>query len=172
MIGARVGSGGTSLPLRAALLGVGVSALLAFVIVRTAVEDRSRLRGLAAQGCWFKPEPVGRGQTVTRELPWSPERDVYVVGWNPLLAAETDAGYEAELTLFDHPAKTRIFGMVQRRSPPAEASRWDPGELPEGTGYRVPAGRALTLRLRITNTGSRDFWTEGCGAQIRVVPGG
>ena len=92
---------------------------------------------------------MGWGQTVTRGQRWTPERAVDVVGWNPLLAAPTDAAYEAELTLFDEAAKTRVFGLVQRRTPPARAARWEPAALPDGTGYRVAAGRVLTLRLRI-----------------------
>lgn len=153
---------------RRVLAGLGLASLLGFAIVRAAVEDRTPLRSLGVQGCWFEQEPVGRGQTVTRELSWIPERDVYLVGWNPLLLAPSEAGYEAELALVD--GTTRIFVMVERRSPPAEAAAWNPSELPAGTGYRVRAGRALTLRLRIANDGPADFWTEAAGAQVRYVP--
>lgn len=158
-----------NLTLRRALLAAGASLLFAFAIVRAGVKDRSPLRDLAAQGCWFETEKVDSGQTVTRELPWTPERDIYVVGWNALLVAPVEAAYEAELTLFDDPAKTRIFAMVQRRSPPAPSGRWETATLPEGTGYRVAAGRRLILRLRIKNTGSEGLQTEVSGAQIRYV---
>lgn len=163
------GAPGIRLTLRGTLLAAGALVLLAFAIVGTAVPDRTSLRQIAVAGCWFAPVAVGRGQTLTRELRWEPEGDVHVVGWNPLLEAPGDTGYEAELSLFDGPARTRIFVMVQRRSPPADASTWSPAELPEGTGYRVPAGHTLTLRLRITNTGPVDFWTQGAGAQIRYL---
>jgi hypothetical protein len=158
------------LTLRRVLVGAAASLLLAFAIVSASVEDRSPLRGLSAQGCWFPVDKVDDGQTVTRELPWAPDRDVYVVGWNALLAAQQDAAYEAELTLFDEPAKTRLFAMVQRRSPPAPSARWETATLPDGTGYRVAAGRRLVLRLRIKNTGSEVLRTEVSGAQIRYVP--
>jgi hypothetical protein len=156
-------------PLRA-LLGAVASLLLATVIVRASVADRSPLRGLTVQGCWFESARVDDGQTVTRELPWTPERDVYVVGWNALLAEPPDAAYEAELTLFDDAAKTRIFAMVQQRSPPGQSARWETATLPDGTGYRVAAGRRLVLRLRIRNAGSEVLRTEVSGAQIRYVP--
>jgi hypothetical protein len=153
------------------LTAAAASLLLAFVVVSVAVQDRSRLRAASVQGCWFESEAVGRGQTVTRERRFRPGQVVDVVGWNPLVAAPTDAAYEAELTLYDEAAKTRVFGLVQRRTPPARAARWDPVALPDGTGYRVAAGRVLTLRFRISNTGERDFWSEMSGAQIRYLPG-
>lgn len=155
---------------RHALLAAAASLLLAFVIVSVSIQDRSRLRAVSIEGCWFESEAVGRGQTVTLERRWTPERAVDVVGWNPLLAAPTDAAYEAELTLFDETAKTRVFGLVQQRAPPARSARWEPAALPDGTGYRVAAGHVLTLRFRIRNTGSRDFRSETSGAQIRYVP--
>lgn len=152
-----------------ALAGLALLASLALSIVRLAVQDRTPLRGLGVRGFWFEQAPVGRGQTVTRELRWVPEHDLYIVGWNPVLQAPPGAGYQAELTLYE--AATRIFVMVERRSPPADPALWSPAELPAGTGYHVRRGRALTLRLRIANDGAQDFWTAAAGAQIRFVPG-
>jgi hypothetical protein len=158
------------LTLRRALLGAVLSVLLATVIVRASVADRSPLRGLASQGSWFASAKVDDGQTVTRELSWTPERDVYVVGWNALLAEPPDAVYEAELTLFDDATRTRIFAMVQHRSRPGPSARWETAMLPDGTGYRVAAGRRLVLRLRIKNAGREVLRTEVSGAQVRYVP--
>jgi len=153
------------------LSAAAASLLLALVVVSVALQDRSRLRTASLQGCWFESEVVGRGQTVTRERRFRPGPVVDIVGWNPLLALPTDAAYEAELTLYDEAAKTRVFGLVQRRTPPARAARWDPVALPDGTGYRLAAGRVLTLRFRIRNTGERDFSSDESGAQIRYLPG-
>lgn len=153
---------------RRALAGVGLAALLAFPIVRVSVEDRTPLRDLSVRGLWFGQTAVDPGQTVTQELTWVPERDVYVVGWNPLLLAPPEAGYAVELTLFD--ASTRIFVMVERGSRPPDTAAWNPTELPAGTGYRVRAGRAITLRLRIANQGDTELLAQAAGAQIRYVP--
>lgn len=155
---------------RRVLAALGIAASLALVIVRAAVQDRTPLRDLNVRGLWFEQTAVDPGQTVTRELTWVPERDVYVVGWNPLLLAPSESGYAIELTLFD--AGTRIFVMVERGSPPADAAAWNPTELPAGTGYRVRAGRTLTLRLRIANQGASELLAQAAGAQIRYVPVG
>jgi hypothetical protein len=153
---------------RAALGVVGLAGALALLIVRAAVEDRTPLRGLNLRGLWFEQTTVDPGQTVTRELTWVPERDVYLVGWNALVLAPWQAAHASELTLFD--GGTRIFVMVESGSPPADALAWHPAELPAGTGYRVHAGRTLTLRLRIANQGAGELLAETAGAQIRYVP--
>ena len=160
----------TPVTLRRVLLAAAASLVFALAIVRAGVKDRSALRDLASQDCWFGAETVDGGQTVTRELPWMPEQDIFVVGWHALLVAPEDGAYEAELTLFDELAKTRIFAMVQRRSPPAPSARWESAALPDGTGYRVSAGRRLVVRLRVRNTSSEGLRTEVTGAQIRYVP--
>ena len=155
---------------RRVLAAAVLSLLLALPIVRMSVEDRTPLRGLSVHGLWFEETDVDPGQTVTRQLTWAPEQDVYVVGWNPLLLAPAEASYAVELTLAD--ADTRIFVMVEQGSRPADADAWNPSELPAGTGYHVRAGRTLTLRFRIANQGDGEVLAQAAGAQIRYVPAG
>jgi hypothetical protein len=154
---------------RLLLLAAALTGVCAYAIVRAALVDRRQLRRVETQLLWFKAEPVGRGQTLTRSLFWQPHEEVFVVGWNPALAAPAAAQFESELALYDDSGKTRIFVFSRGQAPPSDLERWDSADLPDGTGYRVERGGLLTLRLRVTNTGSADFWTEGGGALIRFV---
>jgi hypothetical protein len=163
-------SGVPALTLRRALAATALALLLAFPIVRVSVADRTPLRRVAVHGLWFEKTEVDPGQTVTRQLSWTPEQDVYIVGWNPLLLAPPEASYVVELTLSE--AQTRLFVMGAGGSRPADAGAWNPAELPAGTGYHVRAGRTLTLRFRIANQGDGELRSEAAGAQIRYLQEG
>ena len=60
--------------------------------------------------------------------------------------------------------------MAERGRPPGDPEAGNSADLPDGTGYRVRAGRAVTLRLRIANEGAGELVAETPGAQIRHVP--
>ena len=166
-------AGNESRPLRltarGVLTGLGLAAFMAFAIVRAAVEDRTPLRNLEVHGLWFQTTKVDPGQTVTQELAWTADRDVYVVGWSPTVLPHASGDHTVELTLSD--GETRIFVLAERGSPPGDAEAGHAADLPEGTGYLVRAGRALTLRLRMANQGKGELLAERPGALIRCVPG-
>jgi len=166
-------AGNQSRPLRltarGVLTGLGLAAVMAFAIVRAAVEDRTPLRSLEVHGLWFEKTKVDPGQTVTQELAWTADRDVYVVGWNPTVLPRASGDHAVELTLSD--GDTRIFVLAERGRPPGDAEAGHAADLPDGTGYLVRAGRALTLRLRMANQGKGELLAERPGALIRCVPG-
>ena len=161
-------SGSQRLTAHGVLGGVALAAVMGFVIVRAAVEDRTPLRNLEVHGLWFQTTKVDPGQTVTQELAWTADRDVYVVGWSPTVLPHASGDHTVELTLSD--GETRIFVLAERGSPPGDAEAGHAADLPEGTGYLVRAGRALTLRLRMANQGNGELRAERPGALIRCVP--
>src|SRR5262245_52816577 len=130
---------GPRLTARGVLAAAALALLLAFPIVRVSVADRTPLRGAAVHGLWFEKTKVDPGQTVTRQLSWTPEQDVYIVGWNPLLLAPPEASYLVELTLSD--GQTRLFVMAAAGSRPGDAgeigraSCRERGEMWGGDGW-------------------------------------
>ena len=141
-----------------ALVAAGCLLLLAVGVVRLAVPDRSRIRPLSLQGLDIATEPIEHGQTLQREKVWQPPDDVYVLGWNPWVGAESAGG---ELTLFAE--GVRLFFYVQ--GPGAANHTVYPG----GTGYLLRKGQKLTLRYRLANLGPAGE-TKGAGALVYFVP--
>lgn len=140
------------------LLAAGCLLLLAVGVVRLAVPDRSRIRALSLQGLDIATEPIEHGQTLQREKVWQPPDDVYVLGWNPWVGAESAGG---ELTLFAE--GVRLFFYVQG---PSAANHT---VYPAGTGYLLRKGQKLTLRYRLANLGPAGE-TKGAGALVYFVP--
>ena len=105
-------SGSLRLTAHGVLGGVALAAVMGFVIVRAAVEDRTPLRNLELHGLWFQTTKVDPGQTVTQELAWTADRDVYVIGWNPTVLPLAGGDHAVELTLSD--GDTRIFVLAER----------------------------------------------------------
>lgn len=155
---------------RDVVLGAAALLLLAVAIVRVAVPDRSRIRPLSVEACWVPAETIGPGQTITREVPWIPAADVYVLGWNPWLNAPSSVVFDAELLLYDPDAKTTLFIMNQGHVPPTPGEGWRSLIFPPGTGYRALKGRKLVFRYRIANDDRVSFDTKGAGALIYFVP--
>ena len=141
-----------------ALVGAACLLLLAVGVVRLAVPDRSRIRALSLQGFDIGSEPIDHGQTLQREKTWQPPDDVYILGWNPWVGAESSAG---ELTLMA--AGVRLFFFVQGQQGANHTG------YPAGTGYRLRKGEALTLRYRLVNMGPPGE-TKGAGALVYLVP--
>jgi hypothetical protein len=137
---------------------VAILLLLAVAIVRTAVPDRSRMRSVSVEAMDIASEPIHPGQTVTREVDWTPPDDVYVVGWNYRLGA---TGASPELVL--RHGETRVFVADGTQT------RQNPSFFQGGAGYRVLKGERLTLRLRVTNLGAPGE-THGASALIYFVP--
>lgn len=148
----------------AAVLLVGVA------VIRLAVPDRSRIRPLSIEGFDIKSEKIDPGQVVTRELPWTPPDDVYVLGWNPFLGAPSDARYDADVMLFHPQRQTTIFVSGYRVTPPTSTDVWRMFSLPTNTGFLVLKGEGLVLRYRITNRGTEPFETQGATALVYFVP--
>ena len=141
-----------------ALIGAACLLLLAVGLVRLAVPDRSRIRALSLQGFDIPSERIEQGQTLERERVWEPPDDVYVVGWNPWVGAESSAG---EITLFA--GGVRLFYFVQ-----GEGAA-NPTVYPGGTGYLLRKGERLSLRYRLANLGPAGE-TKGAGALVYFVP--
>jgi len=141
-----------------AVVGAASLLLLAVGVVRLAVPDRSRMRPLSLQGFDIPSERIDHGQILERERVWEPPDDVYVVGWNPWVGAESSGG---ELTLFA--GGTRLFYFVQRESTANHTV------YPGGTGYLLRKGERLRLRYRLVNLGPAAE-TKGAGALVYFVP--
>jgi len=141
-----------------ALVGAGCLLLLAVGVVRLAVPDRSRIRAVSLQGFDIGSEPIDHGQTLQREKTWQSPDDVYVLGWNPWVGAESSGG---ELTLMA--AGVRLFFFAQGGAAANHAV------FPGGTGYLLRKGQALTLRYRLVNMGPAGE-TKGAGALVYFVP--
>ena len=152
------------------LIGAGVILLLAVGIVRLVIPDRSRIRPISIEGFEIKSERIDPGQTVTRELPWNPPDDIYVMGWNPYLGAPSDAKYDADIILFHPERQTTVFITGYRVSPPASTDAWRFYSLPPHTGFLLRKGERLVLRYRISNTGASSFETKGATALVYFVP--
>jgi hypothetical protein len=152
------------------LIGGGILLLLAVALVRVAVPDRSRIRPISIEGFELKGERIDPGQVVTREVPWTPPDDVYVLGWNPYLGVPSDARYDADVVLFQPERQTTVFTTGYRVTPPSSTEAWRSFSLPADTGFRVLKGEKLVLRYRITNTGESSFETRGTTALVYFVP--
>lgn len=152
------------------LIGGAILLLLAVALVRMAVPDRSRIRPISIEGFEIKSERIDPGQTVTRELPWSPPDDVYVMGWNPYLSAPSDAKYDADIILYHPERQTTVFITGYRVTPPTSTDAWRFYSLPPHTGFRLQKGERLVLRYRLTNQGATSFETNGATALVYFVP--
>jgi hypothetical protein len=152
------------------LIGGAILLLLAVALVRMAVPDRSRIRPISIEGFDIKSERVDPGQVLTRELPWSPPDDVYVMGWNPYLGAPSDAKYDADIMLYHPDRKLTVFVTGYRVTPPTSTDAWRFYSLPPHTGFLLQKGERLVLRYRITNTGPQSFETNGATALVYFVP--
>jgi hypothetical protein len=155
---------------RDVLIGGAILLLLAVALVRIAVPDRSRIRPISIEGFDIKSERVDPGQVLTRELPWSPPDDVYVMGWNPYLGTPSDVKYDADMMLYDPDRKVTVFVTGYRVTPPTSTDAWRFYSLPLGTGFLLRKGERLLLRYRITNTGAQSFETNGATALVYFVP--
>ena len=144
--------------------------LLATAVVRVATPDRSRLRRLSIASVEVKGAAVAPADSLTRESPWSPPSDVYVMGWNPWFGLPAGATFDAELMLYDGETKAAIFVTGQRGTAASVLDVWREAHLPAGTGYLVRAGRPLTLRYRVTNEGASAFTSRGAAALLYFVP--
>jgi hypothetical protein len=152
------------------LIGGGIVLLFAVALVRLAVPDRSRIRPISIEGFELKSERIDPGQVLTRDLPWNPPDDIYVMGWNPYLGVPSDARYDADILLFHPDRQTTVFISGYRVTPPTSTDAWRFFSLPANTGFRVQKGERLVLRYRITNTGTESFETKGATALVYFVP--
>jgi hypothetical protein len=140
------------------VIGSAVAVLLAVAILRTAVPDRARLRGLSIQGMDIPSETIAAGERVVRETTWSPPSEIYILGWNYRIGAEA---LGADLVLMVDDA--RVFHM--RRGDTAA----NPAFFPTGGAYRVRKNQKVKLLYAITNTGPAGE-TRGAGALVYFVP--
>jgi hypothetical protein len=152
------------------LLGGGAVLLLATALVRLAAPDRSRLRPISVATLKAQEAEVAPGDTATLESTWSPPTDVYVMGWNPWFGVPAGASFDAELLLYDGEAKAAVFVTGERGAAAGVVDVWREAHLPPGTGYPVRAGSSLTLRYRVTNSGTTAWTTRGATAIIYFVP--
>lgn len=125
------------------LAGAALLLLAAVAAARIAMVDRPPLRPLSIEGISIPSEAVATGQTVVREAQWRAPEDVYVMGWSFSLGSPAAV---AEVVL-KHGDTVLFMG------PHGQSPGQNPAFLPPGTGYRLPANEALTLRLTIQNTG-------------------
>lgn len=144
----------TELVAGGALLLIG-----AVAAVRMAMVDRPPLRPLSIEGISIPSEPIAAGQTIVREAQWRTPSDVYVMGWGFSLGSP---GVVAEFVL-KHGDTVLFIG------PHGQSPAQNPTFLPPGTGYRLPANEALTLRLTLQNTGPPGT-TFGARALVYFVP--
>jgi hypothetical protein len=147
---------------------VGTVLLLATAVVRIATPDRSRLRPLSVEAVHFDPETIDPGQTVTRELQWTPPTDVYVMGWRPWVAIPANRRHNVELAL--NQGRTALLYAAQSVDPPGVVDPWDPQSFPPGTGFVVSRATPLTVRLRVSNTGTEPLPTGGATTLLYFVP--
>jgi hypothetical protein len=128
-------------------------------LTRVATRDRPGMRPLSIEGIQIASEPIGTGQTIAREKEWRPPADVYVVGWS--YSAGSPGG--SPQMLLRHGGTVLFYGSYGGANSP------NPAFYPEGHGYRVPAGEAVTLRLKMANTGPPGQ-TSGAEALVYFVP--
>jgi hypothetical protein len=140
------------------VFAAAVLLLLAVAVVRLAVPDRARMRRLSVEGLDIVSEPIGQGQTVTREKTWKAPDDIYVVGWNYSIGAP---GAWPEITLVA--GDVRLFVVRGSEQPP------NPSFFQSGTAFLVRKGEPVTLRFRLTNAGAPGE-THGASALVYFVP--
>ena len=151
-------------------MAAGAMTLLAIAIVRLAVPERSRIRPLSIEAFEIAGEPVEPSQSVTREAPWAPPTDVYVMGWNPWIGAPSGVAYDADLQVYLPTQKVTLFIFGQRVTPPGTVDAWRSFSLPSGTGFKVLKGQKLVFRFRITNMGAQTFDSRGATSLLYFVP--
>jgi hypothetical protein len=155
---------------RDVFMAAGALLLLAIAIVRLAVPERSRIRPLSIEAFEVEGQAIEPSQTVTKEAPWAPPTDVYVMGWNPWIGAPSNAAYDADLQVYLPDERATIFIFGQRVTPPGTVDAWRSFSLPSGTGYKVLKGQKLSFRYRITNLGEKPFDTHGAASLLYFVP--
>jgi hypothetical protein len=139
--------------------GVALLLITAVAAVRIAMVDRPPLRPLSVEGIAIPGEAIASGQTLVREAQWRAPADVYVMGWSYSLGAPAVVSD----VVLKH-GETVLFVGPHGQSPAQ-----NPGLLPAGTGYRLPANDVLTLRLTIVNTGPPGQ-TSGSRVLVYFVP--
>jgi hypothetical protein len=152
------------------LMAAGALLLLAVAIVRLAVPERSRIRPLSIEAFEVPGQSIGPSETATKEAPWAPPTDVYVMGWNPWIGAPSSVAYDADLQVYLPQERQTIFIFGQRVTPPGTVDAWRSFSLPAGTGFKVLKGQQLSFRFRITNIGKQAFETGGALALLYFVP--
>src|SRR5438477_12738734 len=145
---------------REVAIGVGVAALLAVAIVRTAVPDRSRLRPLSIEGLDIPSEPIAHAQRIVREVSWTPPAAVYVLGWQYRIGAEA-LGTDLVLMVDD----VRLFHV--RRGDVAGTSN-NPAFFQNGAAYYARPPQKVRLMYVVENTGP-EGQTRGAGALVYFV---
>jgi hypothetical protein len=137
---------------------VGTLLLLAVLVVRAAVPDRSRLRPLSVEGLDIPSEAIGQGQKVVREKTWTPPSAVYILGWNYRIGSEA-LGTDLILMVDD----VRLFHM--RKGDLAA----NPAFFQNSGAYYVRPPQTVKLMYVVTNTGPPGE-TRGAGALVYFVP--
>jgi hypothetical protein len=137
---------------------LAAAGLLGLALYRVATPERPKLHPVSVEGLEIPSQPIATGQTVVAEKRWSPPQDVYVIGWSYHIGAP-----EARPELFLLGEDTTLFvargGEIQA----------NPAFFEGGTGFHVRASRAVTLRLRMHNSGSAGE-THGAQALLYFVP--
>jgi hypothetical protein len=134
-------------------------ALLGVALFRILTPQQGATRRISVEAVEIKSAAIKSGESLIQEASWSPPDDVFIVGWAPDLGAPS-----ALPELYLLAGQTAIF-----LAPRASLEGLKPAFLPSGTGYLIPKGETVTLRLQINNSGP-DGESRGARALIYFHP--
>jgi hypothetical protein len=135
------------------------SALLGVAVFRLLRPSEAATRQISVEAVEIKSAPIKSGESLVQEASWTPPDDVFIVGWAPDLGAPS-----ALPELYLRAGETTIF-----LAPRASLEGLKPAFLPSGTGFLVPKGQTVKLRLQINNSGP-DGESRGARALIYFHP--
>ena len=134
-------------------------ALLGVALFRLLTPREGATRRISVEAVEIKSVPIKNGESLVQEASWTSPDDVFIVGWAPRAGASAARPHLRFTT-----GETTIFQTQQAsmESPPTLF-------LPAGTGFLIPKGETVKLRLQIVSSG-KDGESRGARALIYFHP--